>query len=108
MSTAEAAENRRIDEESGAYIRRLLLQVIAHPDQPIGIFRIVKAVERKFQFYDTREAYLAVVRVTAHLVSSKCKRWQEPHRDWIVFRPDACDYCDNRIDCIVDPDKGGL
>jgi hypothetical protein len=107
MSNAEAAENRRIDEVVGDYIRRLLLQVIAHPGQPLGIFRIVKAVEKKFYMYDTREAYLAVVRVTSPL-PGRCSRWKEPHKDWIVFNPNACDECERRIDCIIDPNVGGL
>lgn len=88
-------------------VKRLLLQVIAHAGKPLGVFRMVKVIEKNFNF-DTRTAYNIVEDVVNPLISSSCKRWQEPHKNWIVFRPDACDYCDKRIDCIVDPDTGGL
>jgi len=108
----EASIAEEIDEvilkhsQAEELVRRLLLQVIAHAGQPIGIFRLVKVVEKNMQF-DTRAAYNLVSGVTKPLIA-KCKRWQEPHKNWIVFKPDACGYCDYRVDCIIDPDKGGL
>jgi hypothetical protein len=104
--TEEVAASDRDHNRAVELVERLLLQVIAHAGQPIGIFRLVKVVEKNFN-YDTRAAYNIVKRVVKPLVA-KCKRWHEPHKDWVVFRPDACGDCDYRIDCIIDADKGGL
>jgi len=86
-------------------IKQLLQQVVSHPDQPLGIFRIVKVVERKHEL-DTKLAYTFVVQTILPLLQG-CQRWQEPHKNWIVFKPDACNDCVKRVDCLVDP-QGGL